>query len=124
MININNWEGDLMSLSERLRNLRQEKGLSMMNVGKKLGLGISTISQYETGKRVPNAEILKVLADFYGVSIDYLVRGEEPTKKENQPSNKKTADLDDDDVIFTYEGKEIPPEDLEYMKRILRGGKE
>ena len=37
--------------------------------------------------------------------------------------NAKTADLADEDVIFTYEGKKIPPEDLEYMKRILRGGK-
>lgn len=110
-----------MSLSERLRNLRHQKGLSMMYVGKKLGLGISTISQYETGKRLPNAEILKILADFYGVSIDYLVKGDEtPTKKENQPS-QKTADLDDDDVLFTYQGKPLSDEDKAIIKRLMNG---
>ena len=35
----------------------------------------------------------------------------------------KQVDIADDDVIMTFEGKPIPPEDLELMKRLLRGGR-
>ena len=56
-----------------------------------------------------------ILANLFNVSTDYLLG--------RKKSESKTADLSDNETIFTYEGKEIPPEDLEYMKRILRGGK-
>ena len=39
----------------------------------------------------------------------------------NNQNNKKRVDLDDDDVIFTYEGRQIPKEDLETIKRFMRG---
>ena len=58
-----------------LRTLRKQKGLSMKSLGAVVGVAESTISQYETGKREPDYEILLKLSEFLGVSVDYLLRG-------------------------------------------------
>lgn len=59
--------------SERLRDLRKEKGLSIMQVSQATGLSQTAIVYWENGQRVPNAQAVVVLAEFYGVSTDYLL---------------------------------------------------
>ncbi len=59
--------------SKRLRELRKEKGLTMKELGEMLGVSEATISLYESGKRTPNDELKKKLADFFKVSVDYLL---------------------------------------------------
>ena len=66
---------------EALRRLRREKGISMKELGKKIGVAESTISQYETGKREPDFETLLKLGEFFNVSVDYLLRGEQYHEK-------------------------------------------
>ena len=61
----------------RLRELRLNKGLTMKQVGLALGLAESTISLYETEKRQPDISTLGRLADFFEVSVDYLLGREE-----------------------------------------------
>ena len=58
---------------QQLRILRKNKGLSMKELGAAVGLAESTISLYETGKRQPDNDTMLRLADFFGVSIDYLL---------------------------------------------------
>ena len=67
---------------ETLRLLRKEKGLSMKELGETLGLAESTISQYETGKREPNQATLRALADYFHVTIDYLLTGKTAAETE------------------------------------------
>lgn len=111
------------SFYNRLTALRQDKRISQNELAKKTGLTRQAISLYETGKREPNLAVINRLADFFNVSVDYLLgRTDDPHNAEKKVIKEKTADLADDETIFTYEGKEIPPEDLEYMKRILLGG--
>ena len=57
----------------RLKELREEKGLSQMAAGAALGVSRSAIAGYETKGREPDVHMLIALADFYEVSIDYLV---------------------------------------------------
>ena len=59
--------------NSRLRNLRTDKDLLQIDVAMKTGIDQKTLSNYETGKTLPDADSLIKLADFYGVSIDYLV---------------------------------------------------
>lgn len=58
--------------TERLKELRKEKGLSQYALAKKTGLSHSAIAFWEQGQRVPSLEAAKTLAVFFGVSIDYL----------------------------------------------------
>lgn len=60
-------------LSERLRQLREEKALSQLELGKTLGIGNSTLSNYEAGYRAPDNETLVRIADYFSVTTDYLL---------------------------------------------------
>jgi transcriptional regulator with XRE-family HTH domain len=62
-----------MSLGKKLSSLRKERNLTQDELAKALNIGKSTIAMYETDKRSPDAEMLKVLASFFNVSIDYLL---------------------------------------------------
>lgn len=105
-----------VELGKRLENLRESKGWNKTYVSKKIGLKtMQTYANYEYGSREPDLETLKELAKLYGVSVDYLLG------KPTQTETVKTADIEDDSIIFTYEGRQIPKEDLEFMRRLMRG---
>lgn len=106
----------MSEFSKRLTGLRENKGWSKTYVAKAIGLSsMQTYANWEYGRTEPDFQMLNKIANLFNVSTDYLLNG---NKEEN-----KTADLADKDTVFTYEGRQIPPEDLEYMKRLLRGGK-
>ena len=58
---------------QNLKKLRLEKDITTIELGEILGVNNSTISMYESGKRQPNHETLKKIADYFNVSIDYLL---------------------------------------------------
>lgn len=60
-------------ISERLRLLRRESGLSKRELVSQVPINYSTYANYESGFREPNSEILQVLSKHYNVSIDYLL---------------------------------------------------
>ncbi len=61
------------NLSERLHMLRKEAGLTQINAAKALQIPYSTYRRYEGGERSPDVPILIQIADYYQVTIDYLV---------------------------------------------------
>lgn len=74
----------------------------MKDLGEAVGLAESTISHYETGKRQPDYETLLKLSEFFGVSVDYLLTGEE-AKKAPAPTNGNgliVADMIDDGTMI------------------------
>ena len=56
----------------RLKELREERRLSQDGLALKLNVSQSTISAYEIGDRTPDLETLIAIAQFFGVSLDYL----------------------------------------------------
>jgi len=58
---------------EHIRSIREELGLNQDQVAKFLNIAQNTYSQYETGKIEWTASTLIALADFYKVSVDYLL---------------------------------------------------
>lgn len=62
-----------MTIGERLKYLREKKGLTQKDVATRLGLEPAAISKYELDMREPNIEALKKLATIFNVSIDYLL---------------------------------------------------
>ena len=59
--------------AERLKELREKYDLSQLELGKILSVTSQSISNYETGKRMPEIPELIKLADYFGVSVDYLI---------------------------------------------------
>ena len=58
---------------KRLKELRLNRGLSQKEIADYLGITVASYSLYERGNREPNISILKRIADFYTVSVDYLM---------------------------------------------------
>jgi len=59
-------------LGLRIKQLREEKELSQLKLAKHLNISNTTLSQYESGKRIPGDGIKIKIAQFFDVSIDYL----------------------------------------------------
>ena len=59
--------------SKRLRELRQERNLTLKNVGDAVNCNRQTIGNLECEKKPPSLDMVLALADFYDVSLDYLV---------------------------------------------------
>jgi transcriptional regulator with XRE-family HTH domain len=58
--------------AERFKYLREEKGLSQERLADDLGVSHGIISFWETGKREPKLSNLILIAEYFGVTIDYL----------------------------------------------------
>ena len=68
----------MSNLSERMLALRKSSGLKQIEAAELSGLGYMSYIRYERGEREPNVSALWKIADFYGVSVDYLIgRSEE-----------------------------------------------
>lgn len=57
----------------RIKTLREKKGINMTQAAKALQIPYTTYVNYEKGEREPNTEMLIKIAGFYGVSVDYLI---------------------------------------------------
>lgn len=66
-------------MKNNLKKLRTERKLTQIHVQMKTGIEQALLSKYESGKRIPPTDTLMLLADFYGVSMDYIMcRTENP----------------------------------------------
>ena len=60
-------------LTERLKELRKEKGIAQHQLAAALGISRSTYTKYESGEIGVTTDMLQALANYYGVSTDYLL---------------------------------------------------
>ena len=76
-----------MTIYERIESLRKSQGLSQGKLEKQLGFSNGSISKWKNS--TPKVERLQKLADFFGVSVEYLMTGKEDEQKEKD----NTGDL-------------------------------
>lgn len=109
--------------------LRDKKGLKDSDIARMTGITKSTFSDWKAGRSSPKNEKLKKIADCLGVTVDYLMTGEEPAKK---PNSDLTA-RDERDIAkdvnsimeklaageagpASYDGMELDPEAAELFR--------
>ena len=66
-----------MLLGEKLKKLRKARGLSQEQLADQLNVSRQAISMWELGESTPDTDNLVALSDYYGVSLDYLLRDQE-----------------------------------------------
>ena len=79
-------------VGKNLLKLRKDKKLTQMEVAEKFNYSDKSISKWEKGESLPNVEVLCELAEFYGVSLDYLTKDIDetlPIKTVKQKKEKK-----------------------------------
>lgn len=72
----------------RIKDLREDRDMRQSDLAQETGIDQRTISNYETGKTAPDAYALIKLADFFDVSIDYLVGRTSIDASSEQKKNK------------------------------------
>ena len=71
-----------MGFPEQLRTIRKEKKLNQTAVAKEVKLSLKQIQRYESGDSEPTLSALLALADYFDVSLDYLVgRSDNPERR-------------------------------------------
>ena len=84
-------KSEIMNIfKKRLKDLRNEKGLSQDKLADDLGVSKGAISYYETGQRAPDIVVLSAMADYFKVSADYLLG-----RTEVKSADTKTRDICD-----------------------------
>ena len=64
-----------------LKSIRKQKNLNQLKVALDLNISREALSHYENGKRSPDVQMLRRLSEYFNVSIDFLINGEEFNKK-------------------------------------------
>lgn len=79
-----------MEFSERLKELRQEKGISQTRLASDIHISRSAVAKWENGLGLPNDESLRMLADYFEITVDELI----PSKSNEEiiVSKNKTID--------------------------------
>lgn len=98
----------MLSFGKRLRELRQKYGLSMDELGRKIGTKSSRISDWENEKTTPRSDFVVTASDFFGVTTDWLLKGAESKGKIKFLSTDYDVDqlereLSDEEKIFLSE---------------------
>ena len=71
-----------MVFSARLKSIRTQRGLTQKDVYSAIGMSMLGYQRYEYGEREPSFKYLIALADFFDVSLDYLVgRSDDPARR-------------------------------------------
>lgn len=81
---------DIIKIGEFLKNLRVEKGLTQSQLAETIGSTNKTVSRWETGTYLPPVEMLLILSDFYGVTVNEILLGK---KTNNSEINAETSEL-------------------------------
>ncbi|GEQ18061.1 helix-turn-helix domain-containing protein [Clostridium butyricum] len=82
-----------MLLQDRLKELRTGKGLLQKDIAKLLSITASAYGYYEQGKRVPDSDTIKKLAEFYNVSLDYLIGNSDIKESADKIIEKETLNI-------------------------------
>lgn len=115
----------------RLRRLRQEKNISQSALANYLGVTQQTVSAYESGDREPDLETLNKMADFFDVSVDYLLGR---TDIRNSADKIAQALKDDPELLEFWEdlssrenlkimfkqAKDLPDSDIRTLIMLIR----
>lgn len=104
-----------MDLSmNRLKELRLEKNLLQSDIAKIIKKSDRAVGQYEREERDPSSETWAILADFFGVSLDYILG-------KSDVRNANNIDLNDIDIAFATGIKGLNKENQEIAKNIIEG---
>lgn len=114
---------------EIFEQLLQKYGVTAYKISKETGITQSTLSDWKRGRSTPKSDNMKKIADFFGVTIDYLMTGkDEPEKKETALTSKDERDITKDlnsimnklasgeDGPASYDGEELNPEAAELFR--------
>jgi transcriptional regulator with XRE-family HTH domain len=109
-------KGVKLMFSVRLAYLRKKKNVTQQKVADYLGITRPAYTAYEQGKRQPDYETLTKIADFFDVTVDYLIgRTDDPQEDSLKEDDDKVLD-----GFWGYDLKALSDEEIQELKRQIR----
>ena len=97
--------------------LLQKNKVSAYELSKQTGIPDSLLSNYRTGKKVPTSENLQKIANYFNVSVDYLLG---KTDKKNSPTNETVSELTKEvTLLFSQLPEDKQADALKYFQYLL-----
>lgn len=112
-----------MTVFERIESLRKSKKISQGKLEKELGFSNGSISKWKTS--MPTLERLQKIADYFGVTINYLMTGEEDSVSSYRNGDitdqidKIMLELESEDGPLYYNGKPIDDRKMAILRNAL-----
>lgn len=116
-----------MEFKNVLYELRTSRGISQATLAKELGLSTGLIGMYEAGKRMPSVEAQEQLADYFNVSLDYLMGRDSGSMYYLHPETARVAQelLENKDMRILFDAaRDSKPDDLRMAADMLKRFKE
>jgi HTH-type transcriptional regulator, competence development regulator len=112
----------MSSLGSNIKKLRERENISQKDFAQKIGISNVVLSRYEKDERKPDYDMLKRIADYFEVSIDFLLgREEKGNQKEDtlEEVNKLVKEYGIEQFGFfdIDKWKDLSPEDIEEIKK-------
>lgn len=95
-----------MTLSERIKQLREEKRLSQSELAEILGISKQTVSNYETGARKPGLKLAVKYADVFGLTVDCILGLSDKPEKATMPKGSKLPERAEEITVQIKEFKD------------------
>ncbi len=118
--------------SKRLKDMRRDNGKTQEDMAKLLNIRRSTYGEYERGKIMPPVDKIKILADYFGVSVDFLMGNTNfKTHEERNESDPMDVSkqmkiileyLENNQSVLTLDGNTLDDESREVLKLSLESG--
>ncbi len=102
-----------MALYERIKDLADQHHITIKELEEKLNFSNGSMRRWNI--HTPSTDKLEKVAEHFDVSTDYLLG------RTTDRQSKKGVDLKDKNSILMYDGKLIPEEDMETIRRIVEG---
>lgn len=111
--------------ANRIKELRTQKKLTQQGLADIINSSRGTVAKYEGDERNPSYAMLSLIADALDTTVEYLQgKTDSPLKTPHNSSNdgddKKRVDLADDELIMSFEGKELSEEYKQAIIATLR----
>ena len=116
---------------EIFEQLLQKYGVTSYKVAKEAGVTQTALSNWKTGRSTPTVKTLQKIADYFGVTVDYLMTGkdEKPSEPQLTPRDKRDIARDLESIMqklsdkengpASYNGQDLSPESTDLFKEEL-----
>lgn len=106
------------TIGDRIKYARKKKGLTQTDIKEKTGISSGNLSDIENNKSFPSAQALISLKRELGVTIDWILTGEEPVQKEQPPKYQpdKLGPLSEHEKEMLWKFRQLDARDQGYAK--------
>jgi transcriptional regulator with XRE-family HTH domain len=117
----------MLKYGDRIAHLREKRSLTQEELSNKIGISRAALSHYETSRREPDYETINKIANFFNVTIDYLLgRTDQPQTVLDVDIRDfvESLDLTDENIMnkfsLTVDGRRLTPEEAKRFIAFVR----